>query len=308
MHRNRTTLVALVVLVALPLAAYRLHEVPAAPSNRITILYDAFGKATRMKKDWGYSALVEHGDKRILFDTGNNPDIFARNVEAAGARLDNLDFVVVSHRHLDHAAGLAYLLRVNPGVRIYVPRESFGAFGSSLPSSFYRKQDSLPREMRYYDGEPEDTLSFGTAWPQGRFVPVDSMLEVAPGIHLIALVSDVPGTRELRELSLAIETAEGIVVVAGCAHPGIDRIVQAAKGLGGRVHSVFGGFHLPAAPDAEIERIAAALHDTYRVERVAPGHCTGEPAFYQFRKRWREQYVYAGLGSVIAVPSGVLRR
>jgi 7,8-dihydropterin-6-yl-methyl-4-(beta-D-ribofuranosyl)aminobenzene 5'-phosphate synthase len=293
---------AVVVLVALPLAAYRLHEIPAAPSNRITILYDAFGKATRMTKDWGYSALVEHGGKRILFDTGNNPDIFARNVEAAGARLDNLDFVVVSHRHLDHAAGLAYLLRVNPGVRIYVPREAFGAFGSSLPSSFYRKQDSLPREMRYYDGEPEDTLSFGTAWPQGRFVPVDSMLEVAPGIHLIALVSDVPGTRELRELSLAIETAEGVVVVAGCSHPGIERIVEAASGIDRRVSAVFGGFHLPVAPDSQIQRIAAALHDRYRVERVAPGHCTGEPAFYRFRKRWGERYVYAGLGSVIALP------
>ena len=302
MQRNRAMLATLAVLVALPLAAYRRHKAPAPPSNRITILYDAFGKTTTMQKDWGYSALVELGGKRILFDTGNNPDIFGRNVEAAGARLDNLDFVVISHRHLDHAAGLAYLLRVNPGVRIYVPRESFGAFGSSLPSSFYRKQDSLPREMRYYDGEPEDTLTFGTAWPQGRFVPVDSLLEVAPGVHIIALVSDVPGTRELRELSLAIETAEGMVVVAGCSHPGIDRIVAAAKGIGGRVYSVFGGFHLPAAPDSTIERIETALHDTYRVERVAPGHCTGEPAFYRFRKRWGNGYVYAGLGSVIPLP------
>jgi 7,8-dihydropterin-6-yl-methyl-4-(beta-D-ribofuranosyl)aminobenzene 5'-phosphate synthase len=302
MLRNRSTVATVSLLVALPLAAYRVHELPPAPSNRITILYDAFGKATRMTKDWGYSALVEHGGKRILFDTGNNADIFARNVEAAGARLDNLDFVVVSHRHLDHTAGLAYLLRVNPGVRIYVPRESFGAFGSSLPSSFYRKQDSLPREMRYYDGEPEDTLSFGTAWPRGRFVPVDSTVEVAPGVFVIALVSDVPGTRELRELSLAIETAEGMVVVAGCSHPGIERIVEAARGIGRQVYSVFGGFHLPAAPDSAIERVATALHDTYRVKRVAPGHCTGEPAFYRFRKRWGEDYVYAGLGSVIALP------
>ena len=286
-------------MVALPLWARRLRGVPATPEDRVTILYDAFGRASRMKKDWGYSALVEYGGKRILFDTGNDPDIFARNVEVAGAHLERLDFVVVSHRHLDHAAGLAYLLRVNPGVRIYVPKESFGAFGSSLPSSFYRKQDSLPREMRYYDGEPAETLSFGTAWPQGKFVPVDSTVEVAPGIHLIALVSEAPGTRELRELSLAIETPQGMVVVAGCSHPGIDRIVAAASGIGGRVHSVFGGFHLPAAPDTEIQRIASALHDTYRVERVAPGHCTGEPAFYLFRKRWGERYTYAGLGSVI---------
>jgi 7,8-dihydropterin-6-yl-methyl-4-(beta-D-ribofuranosyl)aminobenzene 5'-phosphate synthase len=291
------------VLLALPLGAYGLRGLAAPSENRVTILYDAFGKASRMTKDWGYSALVEHGGKRILFDTGNNPDIFARNVQAAGARLERLDFAVVSHRHLDHTAGLAYLLRVNPDVKIYVPKESFGVFGSALPSSFYRRQDSLPREMRYYDGHPDDTLTFGTVWPNGRFVPVDSTLEVAPGVHVIALVSETPGTRELRELSLAIETADGMVVVAGCSHPGIERIVQAASAIGGRVYSVFGGFHLPAAPDAEIERIATALHDTHRVERVAPGHCTGEPAFHQLRKRWRDKYVYAGLGSVIAVPS-----
>jgi 7,8-dihydropterin-6-yl-methyl-4-(beta-D-ribofuranosyl)aminobenzene 5'-phosphate synthase len=257
-----------------------------------------------MRKDWGYSALVEHGGKRILFDAGNDPEIFARNVEVAGADLKRLDFVVVSHRHLDHAAGLTYLLRVNPAVRIYVPKESFGVFGSSLPSSFYRKQGSLPQEMRYYDGEPAETLTFGTAWPHGSFVPVDSTVEVAPGIHIIALVSDAPGTRELRELSLAIETSEGMVVVVGCSHPGVERIVEAASGLGRRVYSVFGGFHLPSAPDTEIERIATALHDTYRVERVAPGHCTGEPAFYHFRKRWGEKYTFAGVGSVIAVPGG----
>jgi 7,8-dihydropterin-6-yl-methyl-4-(beta-D-ribofuranosyl)aminobenzene 5'-phosphate synthase len=270
--------------------------------NRVTILYDAFGKSPRMKKDWGYSAFIEHRGKRILFDTGNNPEVFAHNVKAATVDLSRLDFVVVSHRHLDHTAGLTHLLRVNPTVKIYAPREAFGVFGSELPSEFYRKQDSLPEEMRYYDGHPADTLEFGTAWPEGRFVMVDSTLEVAPGVHLISLVSDAVGTKELRELSLALETPEGMVVVAGCSHPGIERIIEAATGIDPRVHMVFGGFHLPAATDDVIARIATALHDTFRVDRVAPGHCTGEPAFYRFRNRWKGRYTYAGVGSVIGVP------
>ena len=65
----------------------------AVSGNRVTILYDAFGKSPAMKKDWGYSALIEHGGKRILFDTGNNPEIFAQNVKAAGVDLTKLDFV-----------------------------------------------------------------------------------------------------------------------------------------------------------------------------------------------------------------------
>ena len=49
----------------------------AAEPARITILYDAFGKDAAMTKDWGYAALVEINGKRILFDTGDDPAIFA---------------------------------------------------------------------------------------------------------------------------------------------------------------------------------------------------------------------------------------
>jgi 7,8-dihydropterin-6-yl-methyl-4-(beta-D-ribofuranosyl)aminobenzene 5'-phosphate synthase len=297
----RRGFVAALALVLL-LGGYGLRKSPAAPANRVTILYDAFGKVPEMRKDWGYSALVEHAGKRILFDTGNNPEVFAQNVKAAGVDLMQLDFVVISHRHLDHTAGLTYLLSVNPNVKIYAPQEPFGAFGSSLPNRFYRRQDSLPPEMRYFDGHPEDTLTFGTAWPKGRFVTVDSPLEVAPGVHLISLVSETVGTKELRELSMAIETPRGIVVVAGCSHPGIERIVDAAKRIDSDVHMVFGGFHLPAATDRDIARIAAALHDTYNVNLIAPGHCTGEPAFHLFKQIWKDRYTYAGVGSVIGLP------
>ena len=58
-----------------------------ASTEQITVLYDAFGKIRAMKKDWGFAALVEIGGRRILFDTGNNPDVFARNVKAAGVDL-----------------------------------------------------------------------------------------------------------------------------------------------------------------------------------------------------------------------------
>ena len=293
--------VAALALVLL-LSGYGHRESPATLANRVTILYDAFGKSPGMRKDWGYSALVEYGGKRILFDTGNNPEIFAQNVNAAGVDLLKLDFVVISHRHLDHTAGLTHLLSVNPKVKIYAPKEAFGAFGSSLPSKFYRQQDSLPEEMRYFDGHPEDTLSFGTAWPEGKFVTVEAPLEVAPGVHLISLVSETVGTKELRELSMAIETPQGMVVVAGCSHPGIERIVEAAKSIDRNVHMVFGGFHLPAATDKDIAQIAAALHDRLEVDLIAPGHCTGEPAFYLFKRTWKDRYKYAGVGSVIGLP------
>ena len=94
-----------------------------ATQDRITILYDAFGKSSGMKKDWGYSALVEYGGKRFLFDTGNNAEIFAQNVKVSGVDLKKLDFAVISHRHGDHTGGMNYLLTVNPQVKIFAPKE-----------------------------------------------------------------------------------------------------------------------------------------------------------------------------------------
>src|SRR5262249_16529963 len=76
---------------------------------QITVLYDGFGKTSTMRKDWGFSALIEYGGQRILFDTGNNAEIFTHNVEAKGIDLRQLDFAVVSHRHGDHTSGLNHL-------------------------------------------------------------------------------------------------------------------------------------------------------------------------------------------------------
>ena len=194
----------------------------AAGNAQITVLYDAFGKASGMQKDWGFAAFIEYRGKQILFDTGNNPDILAQNAKAKGVDLTKLDFVVMSHRHGDHMGGLTYLLKVNPTVKVYAPKEGFGVYGADLPSSFYRKDASLPQEQRYYDGTPPEVMRFGSAWPGANFQLVDKNIEIAPDIHLISLVSDKPGTLELRELSLAINTPDGMVIVVGCSHPGID--------------------------------------------------------------------------------------
>jgi 7,8-dihydropterin-6-yl-methyl-4-(beta-D-ribofuranosyl)aminobenzene 5'-phosphate synthase len=254
-----------------------------------------------MHKDWGYAALIEYGGKRILFDTGNNGDILAQNAEAKGIDLSKLDFVVMSHRHGDHMGGLAYLLSVNPKVKIYAPKEGFGVYGGDLPSTFYRKDTALPPEQRYYDGAPPDLMRFGTAWPGANFQLVDRNVEIAPGIHLIALVSDKPGTLELRELSLALNTPDGMVIVVGCSHPGIDKIVDAAAKINPRIHLVAGGFHLVVSKDDEIEKIVTSLRDTYKVAYVAPGHCTGEPTFAALGKAFGARYLYAGLGTTLAL-------
>ncbi len=274
----------------------------AAAPARITVLYDAFGKDATMTKDWGYAALVEINGKRILFDTGDDPAIFAKNVKAKGIDLTKLDFVVLSHRHGDHVSGVSHLLSENPKVKIYAPKDGLGGiFGSDVPSKFYRKDEALPAEKRYYGGTPPEIIKLGSVFSAANIQLIDKTTEVAPGITLIALVSDTPGTKELKELSLAINTPDGIVLVVGCSHPGIETIVAEAAKINQHIHFIAGGFHLVAAQDTAIEKVAASMHDTYKVDYIAPGHCTGEPTFAAMQRMFGDRYLYAGLGTTLGV-------
>jgi len=271
-------------------------------TGEITVLYDAFGKTATMQKDWGFSAFIAYGGKRILFDTGNNAEIFAHNVAAKGIDLTQLDFAIVSHRHGDHTSGLNHLLRVNPGVTIYAPQENFGVFGSTLPGTFYRRNETLATDMRYFDGRPPETLRFGSPWPAANFTWISQTTEVAPGFHLLVLTGTWGVDLAVREMSLAIDTPDGIVLIVGCSHPTLEKIIEATKTISNKpIHLVLGGTHLLPAKDEDISSIAVSLRDKWSVHYLAPVHCTGEPAFAILKDTFADRYIYAGLGTTVAL-------
>ncbi len=271
-------------------------------ADSVTIVYDAFGADKQLTKDWGFSALVEHGGKKILFDTGNNAEIFEKNVKALSIDLTKLDFVVISHRHTDHASGLKYVLKMNPSVTVYVPADGFNGFGGvEMPPSFFRAEPSLSSKMGYYDGAPPERSRGGKLYDTGNFFLIDKLTEVTPGIFLVFSVSKVQGSLELPELTLAIKSPEGLILVDGCSHAGIEEILKAAAAVDPHTHIVFGGLHLVRSPIEEIDGLVDRLKNTWKLDKVAPGHCTGEAAFLRLQKAFGDGYVYAGLGSRIVV-------
>jgi 7,8-dihydropterin-6-yl-methyl-4-(beta-D-ribofuranosyl)aminobenzene 5'-phosphate synthase len=266
----------------------------------VTILYDAFGESKELTKDWGFSAFVEHNGKRILFDTGNDAAIFEHNVKALGIDLTKLDFVVISHRHADHTTGLKYVLSVNPNVTVYVPADGANGFGGApIPATFLRADESLPAKMRYFGGTDPEHFTSGKLYDTGNFVLVDQLKEVSPGIFLVRSVSQKKGTLELPELTLAIKRPNGLLLVDGCSHAGIEAILEAASAVDPRIEIVFGGLHLVTTPVEEIDVLVENLKTKWNVQRIAPGHCTGEPAFARLKKAYGENYLYAGLGAKV---------
>jgi 7,8-dihydropterin-6-yl-methyl-4-(beta-D-ribofuranosyl)aminobenzene 5'-phosphate synthase len=290
----------MLALVLVCAAAIPCRAQDAKNKDKVTILYDAFSDSKDLTKDWGFSALVEHDGKRILFDTGNNAAIFEHNVKALGVDLTKLDFVVISHRHADHTTGLRYVLSVNPKVTVYVPADGANGFGGApIPAAFFRADDTLPAKMRYYDGTPPEHSSAGKLYDTANIVLVNQLTEVSPGIFLVRTVSQKTGTLELPELTLAIKRPDGLLLVDGCSHAGIEAILAATAAVDPRTEIVFGGLHLVTTPLPEIDALVENLKTKWKVQRIAPGHCTGEPAFARLKKAYAENYLYAGLGTTV---------
>jgi 7,8-dihydropterin-6-yl-methyl-4-(beta-D-ribofuranosyl)aminobenzene 5'-phosphate synthase len=276
-------------------------------------LYDAFGHEKEgMTQDWGFAALIRYDGRTILFDAGNHADTLAGNAHALGIDLGEVDLAVLSHSDFDHAAGFDYFPRIDHSPRLYLPEDD--SLGAPYEWTLSEPPEGLPPEQAYYRGQKR-TFVYD---PGDRFLDANSEFvgenkEIAPGVFLIATESTLNGWFSkypphekkprfwgLPELSLALMTDEGMVIVVGCSHSKVENIVSKAKQeLKRDVELVMGGFHLLPYSAEEIARVATTLKEDLGVKRVAPAHCTGSLAFKIFRELYGDDYIFAGLGSEI---------
>jgi 7,8-dihydropterin-6-yl-methyl-4-(beta-D-ribofuranosyl)aminobenzene 5'-phosphate synthase len=231
----------------------------------ITILYDNNTFDDRLRTAWGFSALVRYGETTILFDTGGDAPTLMSNIDILQVDPAGVDVIVLSHIHNDHVGGLDGFLEQASQPTIYLP--------PSFPSAF--KQRISQRTQ---------------------------IVEVDPGQEIVGgAVSTGEMGSSILEQALAIHTREGLVVITGCAHPGIVEIVEKAKEITGeQVHLVLGGFHLGNTPNSEIETIIENFRKL-GVKKVAPTHCTGDPAIAKFEDEYGEDFIRAGVGLEIHI-------
>lgn len=279
-----------------------MYAMPGVAQNRVTILNDAFGDRPQLEQDWGYSALIEFEGKRILFDTGDNIELFRRNVEALHIDLTHLDMVIITHAHGDHTSGLRYVLSRNPKVRLYVPDDPYFT-GRVLPPGFLSDdaRPELPAKMRYFRGATRPDAKSWVAWTDTNMTAVSEPMTIAPHIRLVSLVSEKPAFKGLREISLVLDTPTGPVVFVGCSHPGIEGILASATAADPAkpVSMLVGGLHLLQDSPEQVEATLDVLAEKYHVKTMSIGHCSGELAFLRVQQRWKDRSLYAGLGETI---------
>lgn len=229
----------------------------------ITVLFDNCPFREGIQEGWGFSCLVEGAGNRILFDTGARGDVLLSNMEELAISPTDISLVVISHFHGDHTGGLDGFLTANSGVIIYCPAVAGGHFREGI-------------------------LQAGA-----RVAEVPFISQIQPGVWL------VPGEgRSFEELALVLETDRGLVVITGCAHPGLETFVREIRDFSqDHILLLMGGFHLEVRSNVEIKAITDMLKNNGLVF-CAPCHCSGKTAKTMFRNAFRG-YMETGAGARI---------
>ncbi len=252
----------IIVLLSLCASSY----LCTAKEVTITVPYNNVLLNKELKTAWGISVFIEGLQKSILFDTGGDGSILLSNMEKLKIDPAEVELVVLSHIHGDHVGGLGALLEKNKKVPVYLP--------FSFPDDFKNKVKSITGKLLTVK-EPHKICE--NVWSTGEL-----------------------GT-SIKEQSLVIVTPKGLIVITGCAHPGIVDIVKFVKNhFKENIYLVLGGFHLISYSESEIKEIIRELK-ALKVEKIAPSHCTGERAIELFEEAWEKDFIDLGCGAKIKI-------
>jgi 7,8-dihydropterin-6-yl-methyl-4-(beta-D-ribofuranosyl)aminobenzene 5'-phosphate synthase len=212
---------------------------------------------------WGFACLVERDDVVLLFDTGGEGPLLLRNLRRLDKDPAAIEWVVLSHEHGDHTGGLRALLDAGATPRVVIP-------------------DVFSEEFRSQVAARTDV------------VVVSEPRTLLPGIMTTGPIAGRPS-----EQALALATDAGWVVLTGCAHPGVVKMVQAARDVIDEdvtIPLVMGGTHLRSAGAQRLASVDAGLR-ALNVQALAPTHCTGENARAYFAEAWGDACHLVGVGS-----------
>ena len=249
-----------------------------ASAVELQILYDDVPRGEHMTSGRGFSCLVKVGDTTLLLDAGGDGALLMSNMTACGRDPAEIDIIMISHCNSDHIGGLPTVLRGSgTATRVYLP-------GGGLPGNLGgRALEIIPAKIDSAKNMVKDVFHVE-----------------GPGPICTGVMTTGPLGDEIPEQSLVIQTDAGVVVITGCAHPGVDRIVRSASELTGEpILLAMGGFHLVAESQELIESLAVELDSL--VEYVAPCHCSGDLARQCFRRQFGDHCLELGAGSVLRV-------
>jgi 7,8-dihydropterin-6-yl-methyl-4-(beta-D-ribofuranosyl)aminobenzene 5'-phosphate synthase len=275
-------------------------------TTRISILCEnSVARPGALIAEHGFAALIETPQESLLFDTGQGFGLL-NNARDLGLDLQKITTVVLSHGHLDHTGGLPALLghRQRPLTVVAHP--------DLFIDRFFRSNFELrPIGMKAHRPELEAqgaSFSLGCDYQQlteNLFCSgeVSRRTDFERGDpHLV--IPDGKGGYALDpfrdDLSLALTTDKGLVILLGCAHAGVINIIEHFREKTGeeRICALIGGTHLGPASEEQFQATLTRLKH-YRIARLGLSHCTGLIRGARLFQEFSGRSFFAAAGTVL---------
>ena len=267
------------------------------PVIRVTVLVENTAAGRGLCGEHGLAYWIEARPERVLFDTGQTPEVLLQNADALGIDLAAAHAVAISHGHYDHTGGLWELLRLGGKPRLLIHPKALARRVSQQRDGTIQDVGIPPQNDLESLEQHTSSLTF-TDGP----TPVTEGLWVTGEVPRLNEYEDTGGRFFLDEAcesadpivddqALFFDTRDGIVVVLGCGHSGVVNTLRYVQELtfGRPIHAVLGGMHLIHASEHRLDETVTAFRDI-DIEMLGPAHCTGARAqarlWWEFQDRW----------------------
>ena len=272
---------------------------------KATVIIDnqvPLGAKRPLRAEHGQSLLLETPAGRILFDTGQS-DLIIHNLSLLGFRPADLDAVVISHGHYDHAGGLSALLtHARKRLPVYIHP---AAFTPRFAENGSRRFIGIPfsQELLVQLGADFQSVEAPLAlaeniWLSGP-VPRETDFEKTPESFVMS-GADGSDCHDcvIDDMSLFIETNRKLTVISGCAHAGIINTIKYGFKITSTdtLHAVIGGTHLGSASEQQQTATLEALF-SLDPDIIAASHCTGFAMLHRLAEIFDKRFVPAFVGA-----------
>jgi 7,8-dihydropterin-6-yl-methyl-4-(beta-D-ribofuranosyl)aminobenzene 5'-phosphate synthase len=272
-----------------------------------TLVENEKGENSALYNAHGISFLIEDENDVFLFDTGQH-DLFIKNAEELGLDLTRISNVIISHNHWDHTGGLRHLINKYGMQNIIVHetffKEKFALEGIKLEylGMNYNETSLLKTGSKLIKVTDDITYLNENVFIAGNFKKYNNYETINKRFYIKEKTGEFIVDEFKDEIAVGIKTNKGLVILLGCAHPGVINMIKHIICKTGieDIYCVLGGTHLVEADDFRINKTIKVIKDM-NIKYVGFSHCTGKKAISMFINELPNKFFTNNTGTSIEV-------